>query len=219
MRWRHPEQGLVTADRFIPVAEESGLIMPIGAWVLEQACHQLRVWPDAGSVAAGLDGGEPVRPPDHDSRIVGRSRSLARTGLPAEHLTLEITESALMQDAASALEVLRALKEVGVQLAIDDFGTGYSSLSYLQRFPLDILKVDRRSSSSLGSTRRRTDRLVGDRSGPRPRAQGGGRGSGDRGRSCEILRVARVRSGPGIPVLGPKPAGEIAASFALPMSA
>ena len=152
IRWQHPDQGLVSPYRFIPVAEESGLIIPIGAWVLEQACHQLRDWNlqgregPQGSVEVNLS----ARQID-DPRIVETvERILSRTGLPPEYLTLEITESALMEDAASALEVLRALKEIGVLLAIDDFGTGYSSLSYLQRFPLDILKVDRLFVEALG---------------------------------------------------------------------
>jgi diguanylate cyclase (GGDEF)-like protein len=153
IRWQHPDQGLMAPYRFIPVAEESGLIIPIGAWVLEQACYQLRHWNlegrkgPQGSVEVNLS----ARQID-DPRIVATvEKILARTGLPPECLTLEITESALMQDAASALGVLRALKGLGVLLAIDDFGTGYSSLSYLQRFPLDILKVDRMFVETLGS--------------------------------------------------------------------
>jgi diguanylate cyclase (GGDEF)-like protein len=152
IRWRHPEQGMVTPGRFIPVAEESGLIIPIGAWVLEEACGQLRAWHEFGT--AGPRGSVEVnlsaRQID-DPQIVATVESvLARTGLPPGQLTLEITESALMRDAASALVVLRALKELGVLLAIDDFGTGYSSLSYLQRFPLDIVKVDRMFVEQLG---------------------------------------------------------------------
>jgi len=170
IRWHHPDQGLVSPGRFIPVAEESGLIIPIGAWVLEQACGQLRDWhhrtpvqPDVphgrrvtggpgptvgpqGSVEVNLS----ARQIDDPQIVRTVEEILARTGLPAEHLTLEITESALMRDAASALVVLSALKEIGVLLAIDDFGTGYSSLSYLQRFPLDILKVDRMFVVELG---------------------------------------------------------------------
>src|ERR1700683_5140466 len=116
------------------------MIIPIGAWVLEQACHQLRDWNHRGG--AGPQGSVEVnlsaRQID-DRRIVRTVEDiLARSGLPPEHLTLEITESALMEDAASALSVLQALKEIGVLLAIDDFGTGYSSLSYLQHFPLDL---------------------------------------------------------------------------------
>jgi diguanylate cyclase (GGDEF)-like protein len=145
IRWQHPDQGLVAPYRFIPVAEESGLIIPIGAWVLEEACHQLRDWHHRdkkgrrGSVEVNLS----ARQIDDPFIVATVEGILSRTGLPPAQLTLEITESALMKDAASALAVLNALKEIGVLLAIDDFGTGYSSLSYLQHFPLDLLKVDR----------------------------------------------------------------------------
>jgi diguanylate cyclase (GGDEF)-like protein/PAS domain S-box-containing protein len=152
IRWQHPEQGLVAPYRFIPVAEESGLIIPIGAWVLEQACHQLHDWHQRdhasrqGSVEVNLS----ARQIDDPLIVRTVEGILDKTGLPPEHLTLEITESALMKDAASALAVLSALKELGVLLAIDDFGTGYSSLSYLQHFPLDLLKVDRTFVEELG---------------------------------------------------------------------
>ena len=120
--------------------------------MLEQACHQLRDWHDRGgdrpqgSVEVNLS----ARQIDDPQIVATIEEILYRTGLPPEHLTLEITESALMKDAAAALVVLQALKELGVLLAIDDFGTGYSSLSYLQRFPLDILKVDRMFVHELG---------------------------------------------------------------------
>ncbi len=152
VRWDHPDQGLVAPYRFIPVAEESGLIIPIGAWVLEEACRQLREWRRAGPARIGgsLEVNLSARQID-DPRIVRTVEGiLARTGIPPELLTLEITESALMHDAAAALTVLRALKALGVQLAIDDFGTGYSSLGYLRRFPLDFVKVDRMFVEELG---------------------------------------------------------------------
>ena len=152
IRWQHPEQGMVAPGRFIPVAEESGLIIPIGAWVLEEACRQLWDWHQRGEgdLQGSVEVNLSARQID-DPKIVDTIQEiLSRTGLPPEHLTLEITESALMKDAAAALVVLQALKEIGVFLAIDDFGTGYSSLSYLQRFPLDILKVDQMFVHDLG---------------------------------------------------------------------
>ncbi len=154
IRWQHPDQGLVAPYRFIPVAEESGLIIPIGAWVIEEACNQLRDWQHGGmtgprgSVEVNLS----ARQIDHPEIVETVEGILASTGLPPENLTLEITESALMKDAAAALDVLKALKGIGVSLAIDDFGTGYSSLGYLQRFPLDILKVDKSFVDELGES-------------------------------------------------------------------
>jgi diguanylate cyclase (GGDEF)-like protein/PAS domain S-box-containing protein len=155
LRWEHPEHGLVAPSRFIPVAEESGLIIPIGAWVLHEACRQLCLWRadrfggPRGAVEVNLS----ARQIDHPEIISTVALILEETGLPPANLTLEITESALMNDAASALRVLRALKELGVTLAIDDFGTGYSSLSHLQRFPLDILKIDKSFVDELGVDR------------------------------------------------------------------
>jgi diguanylate cyclase (GGDEF)-like protein/PAS domain S-box-containing protein len=152
IRWQHPDQGLIAPYRFIPVAEESGLIIPIGAWVIEEACQQLRDWQQVGRTGptGSVDVNLSARQIDHPEIVETVEGILAATGLPPENLTLEITESALMKDAAAALEVLRALKGIGVSLAIDDFGTGYSSLSYLQRFPLDILKVDKSFVDELG---------------------------------------------------------------------
>jgi len=155
LRWEHPEQGLVAPSKFIPVAEESGLIIPIGAWVLHEACRQLCMWRadrfggPRGAVEVNLS----ARQIDHPEIISTVERILDDTGLPPSNLTLEITESALMHDAASALRVLEALKNLGVTLAIDDFGTGYSSLSHLQRFPLDILKIDKSFVDELGDDR------------------------------------------------------------------
>ena len=183
IRWQHPDQGLVAPYRFIPVAEESGLDHPhrgVGARAGVPSAARLAAtgiarvhrarWRSTSRPARSTTPGSCAR----------SSGSSTRTGLPPEHLTLEITESALMKDAAAALGVLRALKELGVQLAIDDFGTGYSSLSYLQRFPLDILKIDQSLRRDLGGEQRwRGDRLGGHRSGPRPRAEGGGRRGGE----------------------------------------
>ncbi|HUA94448.1 MAG TPA: EAL domain-containing protein [Acidimicrobiales bacterium] len=145
LRWHHPEDGLVGPDRFIPVAEESGLIVPIGAWVLAEACRQLQQWRQdgMGPLNGTVDVNLSARQIDHPELLATVEEVLESTGLPPEHLTLEITESALMRDAGAAMEVLGSLKRTGVSLAIDDFGTGYCSLSYLHRFPLDILKVDK----------------------------------------------------------------------------
>ncbi len=152
LRWEHPEQGLVAPSKFIPVAEESGLIIPIGAWVLHEACRQLCMWraDRLGGPRGAVEVNLSARQIDHPEIISTVERILDDTGLPPAHLTLEITESALMNDAASALRVLQALKDLGVTLAIDDFGTGYSSLSHLQRFPLDILKIDKSFVDELG---------------------------------------------------------------------
>jgi diguanylate cyclase (GGDEF)-like protein/PAS domain S-box-containing protein len=154
IRWEHPEHGLIDPYRFIPVAEDSGLIIPIGVWVIEEACRQLRHWQEIGRTgpSATVDVNLSARQIDHPDLVETVERILQTTGLSPQHLTLEITESALMKDAASALRVLKALKGIGVSLAIDDFGTGYSSLSYLQRFPLDILKVDKSFVEELGSS-------------------------------------------------------------------
>ncbi|MGA2522350.1 MAG: EAL domain-containing protein, partial [Acidimicrobiales bacterium] len=155
LRWEHPEQGLVAPNRFIPVAEESGLIIPIGAWVLHEACTQLSVWRTGrhGAPRGAVEVNLSARQIDHPDIVSTVERILEDTGLPPDNLTLEITESALMNDAVSALRVLRALKALGVMLAIDDFGTGYSSLSHLQRFPLDILKIDKSFVDELGADR------------------------------------------------------------------
>jgi diguanylate cyclase (GGDEF)-like protein/PAS domain S-box-containing protein len=142
IRWHHPERGLVPPAQFIPVAEECGFIVPIGRWVLREACHQAKAWQDSGL--------RPVRISVNVSAVELRSSDfvagvrdiLTETGLDPRYLELELTETFLMQDSKSTVAVLRALKGMGVQLALDDFGTGYSSLSYLKRFPIDTLKID-----------------------------------------------------------------------------
>ena len=150
VRWRHPERGLIPPDRFIPIADESGLIVDIGEWVLRQACHQARAWHDLGhpefAISVNVSAVQFAQPRLLD--VV--KRALSDSGLPPHALTLEITESVIMHDAETAVGMLRALKHMGVKLSIDDFGTGYSSLSYLKRFPIDILKIDKSFVGTLG---------------------------------------------------------------------
>ena len=143
LRWRHPTLGSVLPAQFISIAEESGLIVPIGQWVLREACRQAKAWQDARL--------PPLRLAVNISAVELRSREfvadvetiLTETGFDPQRLELELTETFLMQDSKPTALVLDALKELGVQLALDDFGTGYSSLSYMRRFPIDALKVDR----------------------------------------------------------------------------
>jgi diguanylate cyclase (GGDEF)-like protein len=143
VRWRHPTLGLVQPNDFIPLAEETGLILPIGERVLRAACAQVREWQTAGLPPIRVSVNVSARQFQHQNPAALVSKVLQETGLAPAHLELEITESTLMKDADGALATLRALKETGVHLAIDDFGTGYSSLSYLRSFPIDALKVDR----------------------------------------------------------------------------
>ena len=138
IRWHHPEHGLTTADIFIPIAELSGLIAAIGAWVLRQACLDAIAWPEAIKVAVNLS---PSQFKDKD--LVSHVRSaLVVSGLAANRLELEITELVLLHDSNSVLDTLGQIKAMGVQIAMDDFGTGYSSLSYLLKFPFDKIKID-----------------------------------------------------------------------------
>jgi diguanylate cyclase (GGDEF)-like protein/PAS domain S-box-containing protein len=145
LRWRHPEHGMVSPERFIPIAEETGLIVPIGRWVLREGCqHARRV---LGSIdpatSPSMSINLSLKQIQHSDIVADVRDALTESGLPAGCLTLEITETVLMADADLAVQRLRELKELGVRLALDDFGTGYSSLSYLSRFPVDILKMDR----------------------------------------------------------------------------
>lgn len=142
VRWNHPELGLVPPARFIPLAEETGLIVPIGDWVIESACRQGKAWLDAGMplrIAVNLSTRQ-FRVPGLSSRIAGIAK---QCGLPLELLEVEITESLMMHDPASATQTLEAISRNGIKIALDDFGTGYSSLSYLKQFPIDYIKVDR----------------------------------------------------------------------------
>jgi diguanylate cyclase (GGDEF)-like protein/PAS domain S-box-containing protein len=143
LRWQHPDLGLLGPQRFIPVAEESGLILPIGAWVLEEASRQMTRWRAQGSWFGSVAVNLSARQFDDPELLDLVRGALGRGRLPASSLVCEITESTLMRDAESSLAVLRALKALGVVLAIDDFGTGFSSLSYLRHFPVDMLKIDK----------------------------------------------------------------------------
>jgi diguanylate cyclase len=142
VRWRHPARGLILPSEFIPVAEETALIIPMGQWVLREACRQNKEWQDKGyppvRVAVNISAAQ-LR---HDDLADQVALSLRETGLAATWLEVEITESVVMQNASSALATLDRVSRMGVRIAVDDFGTGYSSLSYLKRFPLNTLKID-----------------------------------------------------------------------------
>ncbi|MBQ1560395.1 EAL domain-containing protein [Caulobacter sp.] len=138
LRWRHPERGMVSPADFIPLAEEIGLIVPLGEWVLRKACAEAAQWPDHVRLAVNLS------PAQFRDRGLVRTvvSALAGSGLPAQRLELEITESVLLQDSQSNMTMLHDLKALGVRISMDDFGTGYSSLSYLRSFPFDKIKID-----------------------------------------------------------------------------
>ncbi|PYT05775.1 MAG: hypothetical protein DMF60_10865, partial [Acidobacteria bacterium] len=145
IRWDHPELGYISPLKFIPVAEETGLIIPIGLWVLREACQQLRAWqrqfPSDPPLSMSVNlSGRQFSQPDLIDQI---SQILAETGLDASSLKIEITESAIIENIDAAALMLKRIKALGVRLSLDDFGTGYSSLSYLHRFPIDTLKIDR----------------------------------------------------------------------------
>jgi diguanylate cyclase (GGDEF)-like protein/PAS domain S-box-containing protein len=142
LRWNHPTQGPISPARFIPVAEDCGLILPIGKWVLHEACKQARSWLDAGLHFATMAVNISAMEFRNEKFLPGIFASLKDVGLDPAILELELTESVLMRHAGATGSILKALRARGVQLAIDDFGTGYSSLSYLTKFPIDALKID-----------------------------------------------------------------------------
>ena len=156
IRWQHPERGLVPPSEFIPLAEETGLIVPLGAWALEESCHQAKVWHDAACDGTRLSMSVNLSPrqlaePSFPTEV---ARVLSQTGLSPDSLWLEITETTLMRDVESALGALNVLRRLGLHLAVDDFGTGYSSMAYLERLPVESLKIDRSFVAGVG---RRSD--------------------------------------------------------------
>jgi EAL domain-containing protein (putative c-di-GMP-specific phosphodiesterase class I) len=143
VRWLHPRRGTIPPAAFIPLAEETGLIIPIGRWVLEEACQQARQWQRAAGRRLSISVNLSPRQFQDPGLVDDVARALHQADLDPGSLVLEITETLLMHDTEATIAKLQALKALGVRLAIDDFGTGYSSLSYLRRFPVDILKVDK----------------------------------------------------------------------------
>src|SRR5256714_2474894 len=146
LRWRHPERGMISPAEFIPVAEETGLIVELGEWVLRTACAEAAGWPAHVRLAVNVS---PVQL-KCTTLALKIASALAVSGLPANRLELEITEALLIRDDETALAILHQLRAIGIRIALDDFGTGYSSLSYLQRFPFDKIKIDRCFVNDIG---------------------------------------------------------------------
>ena len=148
LRWSHPRLGAIEPEEFIPILEQTGQIQEVGRWVLNQACTQMAIWHSRGDtldVSVNVSG----RQLDHDSVIAHISEALTASGLDPGSLIIEVTETALMRDAAGTAVRLKAIKELGARIAVDDFGTGYSSLAYLQQFPVDCLKIDRSFTNAI----------------------------------------------------------------------
>lgn len=142
LRWQHPTLGLITPDKFIPIAEANGFIMPLGEWVLQTACAQNQAWQLAGFSSLRISVNLSARQLQQPNLVDKIKQILADTGLQSTYLELEMTESALMVDIQQSILTLKQLRELGISLALDDFGTGYSSLSYLKQFPVNMLKID-----------------------------------------------------------------------------
>jgi EAL domain-containing protein (putative c-di-GMP-specific phosphodiesterase class I) len=154
LRWQHPERGLLAPGDFLDIAEETGLIVQIGAWVVHEACHQAARWiADAPEMEnpLGVSVNLSARQLAHPDLVATVAEAIAQSGLPPELLVLEITESVLMTDRELAITILRALRSLGVRCSIDDFGTGQSSLGYLKSLPVDSLKIDRSFVDGLGT--------------------------------------------------------------------
>jgi EAL domain-containing protein (putative c-di-GMP-specific phosphodiesterase class I) len=143
IRWQHPEIGMVSPAEFIPMAEETGLIVPIGEWVLQAACAQINAWQAQGLAPIPVSVNISSQQFQHQELLITIGRLLESSGIPPERLMLEITESVIMQNTDSTFDILNTLTAMGLRLLIDDFGTGYSSLSYLKRLPVFAIKIDR----------------------------------------------------------------------------
>jgi EAL domain-containing protein (putative c-di-GMP-specific phosphodiesterase class I) len=154
VRWQHPVRGLVAPDGFIAIAEETGLIVPIGLWVLREACGQMRAWDREFAECSTLvmNVNLSARQCLHPTLVADVARVLAETGLEPHRLKLEITESLVLEGSNEVITVLKALRELGVQLGLDDFGMGYSALSYLQQLPVQTLKIDRSFVNGIQNT-------------------------------------------------------------------
>ena len=199
VRWNHPTRGMLSPDDFIDLSEESGQIVALGSWVAREACRQARQWqreqPDGRQIRMSVN--TSAREVIETLFVSGIETALAESGLPAEFLTLEITESMMLADATTAIAALRRLRSSGVRIVIDDFGTGYSALSYLNQLPVDGLKIDRSFVQGLGIEREKNAIVratIAFRA--RARARRHRRGHRDRGPAPSAGRVAlRSRAG------------------------
>lgn len=148
LRWKHPVRGFVSSAEFIPLAEEIGLIVPLGEWLLKEACAEAATWDNRLGVAVNLSAAQ-FR---SSALVLSVASALGASGLAASRLELEITETVLLHDTAAVLRSLHQIRDLGVRISMDDFGTGYSSLSYLRSFPFDRIKIDRSFVSEVGKT-------------------------------------------------------------------
>jgi EAL domain-containing protein (putative c-di-GMP-specific phosphodiesterase class I) len=160
VRWNHPEWGLVRPARFIPLAEETGLIVPLGEWVLREACRQAREWMDHGLKPGVVSVNLSARQFRQEGLVRAVSRVLEETRLDPALLEFELTESMVMHNVETAIATLQGLKSLGVALSVDDFGTGYSSLSYLRQLPVDTLKIDRSFVRDIGAGENPDDGVI-----------------------------------------------------------
>jgi diguanylate cyclase (GGDEF)-like protein len=160
LRWQHPELGLTLPERFIGLAEETGLIVPIGEWVVNAACAQARAWPDAGAAPITVSVNLSMRQFRQEALAGSVDDALRRSGLDPRCLEMELTESLVMQDTEAAIRVLERLREIGVDLSVDDFGTGHSSLAYLTRLPISALKIDQSFVQAIKGTGKSDEGIV-----------------------------------------------------------